>query len=88
MSENAVFCRLVQQELNLSYETSIFWSMFMLHKYENNYSEEKKLDTNHSLTLARTLTLSIGESNSGHFTSRRCYDATIFNFAYMNSPKI
>ena len=58
--------------------------MFMLHKYENNYSEEKKLDTNHTLTL----TLSIRESNSVHFTSRRCYDATIFNFAYMNSPKI
>ena len=27
------FCRLAQQELNVSYETSIFWSMFMLPKY-------------------------------------------------------
>ena len=31
--ENAILCRLVQQELNVAYETSIFWSMFMLHKY-------------------------------------------------------
>ena len=27
------FCRLAQQELNVSYETSIIWSMFMLPKY-------------------------------------------------------
>ena len=27
------FCRLAQQELKVSYETSIFWSMFMLPKY-------------------------------------------------------
>ena len=33
MTKNAVFCRLVQQELNVSYETSIFRLMFMLHKY-------------------------------------------------------
>ena len=33
MTKNAVFCRLVQQELNVAYETSIFWSMFILHKY-------------------------------------------------------
>ena len=33
ITKNAVFCRLVQQELNVSYETSIFRSMFMLHKY-------------------------------------------------------
>ena len=31
--ENAVFCHLAQQELNVSYETSIFRSMFMLHRY-------------------------------------------------------
>ena len=31
--ENANLCRLVQQELNVSYETSIFRSMFMLYKY-------------------------------------------------------
>ena len=52
---------------------------------KNNYSEETELDTNPSLTLAQTLTLSIDERNFGHFTSRRCYDSTIFNFAYMNS---
>ena len=33
MTKNAVFRRLVQQEWNVAYETSIFWSMFMLHKY-------------------------------------------------------
>ena len=31
--EKYSFCRLVQQELKVAYETSIFWSMFMLHKY-------------------------------------------------------
>ena len=54
---------------------------------KNNYPEETELDTNPSLTLARTLTLSTGERISGHFTFSRCYDTTIFNFAYMNSPK-
>ena len=52
---------------------------------KNNYPEETELDTNPSLTQAQTLTLSIGELSFGHFTSRRCYDSTIFNFAYMNS---
>ena len=33
MTKNAVFCRLAQQELKVSYETSIVWSMFMLPKY-------------------------------------------------------
>ena len=55
---------------------------------KNNYPEETELDTNPSLTLARTLTLSTGERISCHFTFSRCYDTTIFNFAYMNSPKI
>ena len=55
---------------------------------KNNYPEETKLDTNPSLTLARTLTLSTGERVSGHFMFSRCYDTTLFNFAYMNSPKI
>ena len=36
---------------------------------KNNYPEETELDTNPSLTLARTLTLSIGECNFGNFTS-------------------
>ena len=54
---------------------------------KNNYPEETELDTNPSLTLARTLTLSTGERSFGHFTSSRCYDTTIVNFAYMNSPK-
>ena len=35
---------------------------------KNNYPEETKLDTNPSLTLARTLTLSIGKRNFGNFT--------------------
>ena len=50
---------------------------------KNNYTEETELDTNPSLTL----TLSTGERISGHFTLSRCYDTTIFNFEYMNSPK-
>ena len=33
MTKNAVFCRLAQQELIVSYETSIFRSMSMWHKY-------------------------------------------------------
>ena len=54
---------------------------------KNNYPEETELDTNPSLTLARTLTLSTGERSFGHFTSSRCYDTTIVNFAYMKSPQ-
>ena len=50
---------------------------------KNNYPEETELDTNPSLTLARTLTLSTGERSFGHFTSSRCYDTTIVNFAYV-----
>ena len=46
-----------------------------------------ELDINPSLTLARTLTLSIGERSFDHFTSSRCYDSMIDNFAYINSPK-
>ena len=42
---------------------------------KNNYHEETELDTNPSLTLARTLTLSTGERSSGHFTSLlRCHE--------------
>ena len=36
---------------------------------KNNYPEETELDTNPSLTLARTLTLSTGGRNFGNFTS-------------------
>ena len=54
---------------------------------KNNYPEETELDTNPSLSLARTLTLSTGERSFGHFTSSRCYDTTIVKIAYMNSPK-
>ena len=36
---------------------------------KNKYAEETELYTNPSLTLARTLTLSIGERNFGNFTS-------------------
>ena len=50
------------------------------------YPEETELDTNPSLTLAETLTLSTGERTFGHFTTSRCLDTTVFNFAYMNSP--
>ena len=38
---------------------------------ENNYLEETELDTNPSLTLSRTLTLSTGERNFGNFTYSR-----------------
>ena len=44
---------------------------------KNNYPEETELDTNPSLTLARTLTLSTGERISGHFAFSRCYDTTL-----------
>ena len=44
---------------------------------KNNYPEETELDTNPSLTLARTLTLSTGERISGHFTFSRRYDTAI-----------
>ena len=54
---------------------------------KNNNPEETELDTNPSLTLAPTLTLSTGERSFGHFTPNRCYDNTIPNFANMNSPK-
>ena len=53
---------------------------------ENNHPKETELNINPGLTLAQTLTLSTGECNFGHFTASRCYDTTIFNFAYMNSP--
>ena len=53
---------------------------------KNNYLEETELDTNPSLTLPQIVTLSTGERNFGHFTASLCYDTTIFNFAYMNSP--
>ena len=36
---------------------------------KNYYPEETELDTNPSLTLARTLTLSTGELNFGNLTS-------------------
>ena len=37
--------------------------------------------------VTRTLTLSTCERSFGHFTSSRCYDNNIVNFANMNSPK-
>ena len=54
---------------------------------KNDYPEETELETNPSLTLARTLTLSTGERIFGHFMYSRCYDTTIFNFTYMDSSK-
>ena len=89
MTKNAVFCRLALQELNVSYEIGIYFGQCPcgINIDKNNYPEETELDTNTSLTLARTLTLSTDERISGHFTFSRCYDTTIFKFAYMNSPK-
>ena len=85
MTRNTVFCRLVQWGLNIAYGTSIFWSMF-INIDINNYPEETELDTNPSIILAQTLTLSTSERSLGHFTSSRGYDNPIINFAYMNSP--
>ena len=46
-----------------------------------NYPEETELDTNPSLTLARTLTISTGERILAILRpSSRCYDTTICNF--------
>ena len=74
MAKNAVFCCLAQQELNVSYETSIFGQCSYCQNVDkNNYPEETELDTNPSLALARTVTLSTGERSFGHFTSSRCY---------------
>ena len=53
---------------------------------KSNYPEETELDTNPSPTLARTLTLSTGERRFWQFHVQSCYDTTIFNFTYMNSP--
>ena len=50
---------------------------------KNNYPEET--DINPSLTQADTLTLSIGERHFGRFTSSRCYDTSIFNFAHTHT---
>ena len=47
---------------------------------ENNYQKETELDTNLSITLPT------GERNFGHFSSNRCYETTVFNFVYMDSP--
>ena len=47
--------------------------------------EETELDTKPSLTLAQTLIISTGERSFGCFTSSRCYDTTVSNFAYINS---
>ena len=60
MKKNAVFCHLVKQELKVANETSIF-GQCSCYTYidKSNYPEETELDTNPSLTLAQTLTLSI-----------------------------
>ena len=52
---------------------------------ENKYPGETELDTNPGLTLAQTLTLSIGERSFGNFIYSRCYETAHFDFAYMNS---
>ena len=42
------FCRLVQQELNITFETSLIWWSMLMNIDKNNYPEETKLDTNPS----------------------------------------
>ena len=80
MMKNADFCHLVQQELNVAYETSIF----MLHKsWYKKVPEETELGTKPSLTLARSLTLCTGKRSFGHFTSSRCWCATGEYMIYM-----
>ena len=69
-------------------ETAYFQSLYGIDTDRNNYSEQTELETNISLTLAQTLTLCTGERSFGHFNSSHCYDTTIFNFAYTNSPTI
>ena len=48
---------------------------------KNNCPKENELCTNPSSSP----TLSTDERSFGHFNSSRCYETTIFNFAYMNS---
>ena len=55
---------------------------------KKNYPEETELDTNPSLTLARTLTLSTGERISGHFTFSRCDDTRFLVLRIWIHPKI
>ena len=70
MTKNAVFCRLVHQELTYHMKPAYFGQCSCcINIDKNNHPEETELDTNPSLTLARTLTLSTGERNFGHFTS-------------------
>ena len=82
-----MFCRSAQQNLSVAYETSILWEISCCMNIDkNNHPEETELDINPSLTLAQTLTLSIGECSLGNFTFNRCYDPTYLIFAYTNSP--
>ena len=55
---------------------------------KNNYHEETELDTNRSLTLARTLTLSIGERNFGNFTFSLVTTPRFFILPIWNHQKI
>ena len=60
--------RLVQQELNVAYETSIFGQCSCcINIDENSHPEEKELGTNPSLTLAQTLALSTSEHSLWQF---------------------
>ena len=66
------------------YMNKIFIGIFVkfcINIDKNNYLEDKELDTNPSITLAQTLTLSTCQRSFGHFTSSRCNNTTIFNFA-------
>ena len=81
-----IFYRLLR-ELNVTYETSIFWSMFMLHEYWwKHLSRKNGIDTSLSQTPVRTLTLSTAERIFGYFSCSRWYHTTKFSFAYMNPP--
>ena len=84
MTKHAVFCRLAKQKLTYNMKSAYFGQCSCcINIDKNNYPEETELDTNPSITLVQNLTLSTGERISGNYAVSRCYDTTIFNFAYM-----
>ena len=50
------------------------------------YHQKLQLDTNPRLTLAQTLTLSIGDREFDHFTCMRRYVTMISIFEYILAP--
>ena len=76
------FCRLAQQRFHM--KTAYFGQCSCcLNIDKTNYPEETELDTNPSSNPNPIH----WRANFGRFTSSRCYDTTIFDFMYMNSPK-